>query len=362
MFRLPNAFLLTLLICHLGSPVAPAASGQDDAWIPLFDGQTLNGWTANENPGSWTVQQGALVARGERSHLFFTGPFAGQDYASFKNFEFSAEVMTKPGANSGIYVHTHFQDSGWPAAGYELQVINSNPPADEHGGYIERKMTGSIYAVRNTWKSPVSDNQWFTYRIMVSGKTIRTWINDQLICEYTEPEAPYRPGDKSGRVLGTGTFALQAHDPGSEVHYKNLKVRLLPDTAGSLGEPLQDMELDQLITQLSNANLPLIDLGIVTSDSAKSQEVSTAARRYGLTLGSQFFIEQPFQINDSVVVFRDDDVPVSVEQLQLAQQRGQKIAFTSGGATAIDPEHLKQRLRTMQAAELNWQDLWVPAF
>jgi hypothetical protein len=31
-----------------------------------------------------------------------------------------------------------------------------------------------------------------------------------------------------GRVLSSGTFALQAHDPGSEVRYRNIKVRMLP--------------------------------------------------------------------------------------------------------------------------------------
>jgi len=30
-----------------------------------------------------------------------------------------------------------------------------------------------------------------------------------------------------GWVAG-GTFALQAHDPGSEVHYKNIRVKRLP--------------------------------------------------------------------------------------------------------------------------------------
>ena len=75
---------------------------------------------------------------------------AGDD---FKNFEFSAEVMTSPGANSGIYAHTKWQGPGWPEAGYELQVINSNPPVTGDA-YVEHKMTGSIYAIRSTWKKP----------------------------------------------------------------------------------------------------------------------------------------------------------------------------------------------------------------
>ena len=147
----------------------------------------------------------------------------------FRNFEFQAEVMTSPGANSGIYVHTKWQGPGWPEAGYELQVINSNPPAEKMNGYIEHKMTGSIYAVRNNWQAPVADNVWFNYRIRVVGKTIQTFINDKLICEYAEGPTPFRPKDKKGRLLGSGTFALQAHDPGSIVKYRNMKVRILAE-------------------------------------------------------------------------------------------------------------------------------------
>ena len=152
-------------------------------WIALQDGKTLAGWKAAERPESWVVEDGVFVSRGERSHLFYVGKVGKHD---FRNFEFSADVMTSPGANSGIYVHTKWQGPGWPEAGYELQVINSNPPAEKMNGYIEHKMTGSIYAVRNTWQAPVADNEWFNYRIRVVGKTIQTFINDKLICEYAE--------------------------------------------------------------------------------------------------------------------------------------------------------------------------------
>ena len=121
-----------------------------------------------------------FVTKGDRSHLFYTGPVAHHE---FKNFELALEVMTMPGSNGGIFVHTRMQGPGsFPTVGYELQVINSNPPV-KGNAYVEHKMTGSIYAVRNTWKSPVKDHEWFRYRIKVSGKTIQTFINDVLTCE-----------------------------------------------------------------------------------------------------------------------------------------------------------------------------------
>ncbi len=167
---------------------APRLFAQD--WIPLQDGKSLAGWKPAEHPGTWVFEDGAFVSRGERSHLFYVGKVGKHD---FRNFELSAEVMTSPGANSGIYIHTRLQGPGWPAAGYEMQVINSNPPAERMNGYIEHKMTGSVYAVRNTWVAPARDNEWFTYRIRVVGKTIQSFINDKLICEYAEPENAFRP-------------------------------------------------------------------------------------------------------------------------------------------------------------------------
>ena len=42
-------------------------------------------------------------------------------------------------------------------------------------------------------------------------------------------DSPRRPPAKmEGRVISHGTFALQGHDPGSKVMYKNIKVRVLP--------------------------------------------------------------------------------------------------------------------------------------
>lgn len=252
-----------------------------DGWLPLFNGKSLDGWKASENKGSWKIEDGALVTAGPRSHLFYVGKAKNAD---FKNFEFSADVMTTPNSNSGIYVHTEYQESGWPAKGYELQVVNSTP-AVEPGQYVEHKMTGSIYAIRNVWKTPVSDNQWFNYRIVVQGKTIRTFINGELTAEYTEPAAPWRPQGMVDRVLSSGTFALQCHDPNSKVYYKNIKVKPLPDDLPTPGLPLDDMKLDSLITELSSRNFPLMDLHVHLKNGLTMEDALANARRYGFTYG-----------------------------------------------------------------------------
>ncbi len=322
-----------------------------EEWISLFDGETFSGWKINEQPESWAIEEGAIVTRGERSHLFYDGEVANHD---FKNFVFEAEVMTEPGSNSGIYVHTQFQDEGWPAAGYECQVINSNPAGPSN--YVERKMTGSIYAVRNVWKAPAGDNVWFKYRIQVVGKTIHTYIDGRLICEYTEAEDAWRPDDKKGRVLGSGTFAFQAHDPGSVTRYRNIRVKLLPDDLPTPGIAETDRELDRLLTQFANSNHALIDIGIETPSLDYASRQANESRRWGVTVLHADLNAAP----PSLLLVNDREWAPDVETLKAAKANGCKIVFSSGGDTSLRRERIKARLQAMEAAGLSWESLWVP--
>jgi hypothetical protein len=347
---------LAAVLVSLPSLLLAQAAGQD--WIPLQDGKSLAGWKTAERPESWVVEDGAFVSRGDRSHLFYVGKVAKHD---FRNFELSLDVMTSPGANSGVYVHTKWQGPGWPAAGYELQVINSNPRVDSKDAYVEHKMTGSVYAVRNTWVAPTKDNAWFNYRIRVVGKTIQTFIDDKLVAEYAEaPNAP-RGKDKPGRYLGSGTVALQAHDPASVVKYRNIRVKLLPnDAAPPAGlVPLADRELDELVTWASDINIPLIDLGL-SSPPGDATGFWSDVRRHGLTIASEFPAGALANYPASVVVVVDGASPPNVELLKAARAAGAKVAFSAGGATGVDAARLKARLQAVKAAGLGWKDFWVP--
>lgn len=187
----------------------------DDGFEALFDGRSLAGWKASENSDSWRVSDGKLVCHGPRSHLFFIGadPTKAPNY---KNFHLKAEVLTKPKANSGIYFHTQFQEKGWPAQGHEAQVNNSS------GDPVR---TGSLYNVVKNFDPPAKDDEWFTEEVIVDGNHIVIKVNGKTIVDHMEKA----DSAKDGRRLSSGTFALQAHDPASEVHYRSIKVKRLPD-------------------------------------------------------------------------------------------------------------------------------------
>jgi 3-keto-disaccharide hydrolase len=213
-------FAIALVTCFTISVVASVARAADtpdaDGFIALFDGKSLEGWTPSENKETWHIEDGCLVSGGPRSHLFYSGPVHDHD---FKNFELKADVMTKPGSNSGIYFHTEYQESDWPFHGYEAQVNNT---------HSDWKRTGGLYDVQDIRETPVKDDEWFEYDVSVLDKHIVLKINGQTTVDYTEPEGGPKVKEKPGRMLSHGTIALQGHDPKSKVYFKNVRIKPLP--------------------------------------------------------------------------------------------------------------------------------------
>ena len=203
------AFLLLLASTQL--------SAADKGWTQLFNGKDLTGWKVNENTGTFSVKDGAIVANGPRSHCFYVGDF--HDH-SFKNFELKVDVMTLPGSNGGVYIQTEYQDQGWPAKGFEVQVNNT------YKG--DPRRTASLYQVKDNGSEVAQDNKWFTEDVLAQGDTITIKVDDKLVSEWTQPADWQGTKDSPGRRIGTGTIALQGHDPGSTVYYKNIRIKLLP--------------------------------------------------------------------------------------------------------------------------------------
>lgn len=191
---------------------------KEDGFKTIFDGKSMDGWKVNENKESFKLKEGAIVANGNRSHCFYVG-----DEKPFKNFVQELEVLTKPKSNGGIYFHTKYQDEGWPAQGHECQVNNA-PDKDP-------QKTGGIYHVKKVLVAPAKDDTWFKYTITVDGNRVVTKIDGKVVADYTEDAAALDKDSKieKGRRIGSGTFALQAHDLGSTVMYRNIRVKRLPD-------------------------------------------------------------------------------------------------------------------------------------
>ena len=150
---------------------ALSKSEKADGWKLLFTGNNLNNWKIDKwNPESISVKDGAIKCHGKPSMVYYTGKDK-----EMTDFHFKADVMTKPGSNGGIFFHTKYQDKGW-----------------------------------------------FHYEIIVKGKRVETKVDGKTVVVYNEGQDV-----KGTRKLSKGTIGLQAHDPGSTVLVKNIKVKIL---------------------------------------------------------------------------------------------------------------------------------------
>ncbi len=259
---------------------APSLIRGADDWTPLFDGKSLAGWKPSENQGSWKIVDGTLAADGPRSHLFYTA-------REFRNFELKAEVLTRPGANSGIYFHTGFVEKGWPTAkGFEVQINNSHVG---EGTYRERKKTGSLYGVRNVYQAYARDGEWFEMHIAARGPRVRISVNGTLLVDWIEPEG------WTGNNVGGGLFALQCHDPASKAFFRNILVRELPDE--SIRRPAMD-DVDRELYRLGRDNYPLIDAHVHLKGGLTIEEALAESRRTGIQYGIAVNCGLGFPIHD----------------------------------------------------------------
>lgn len=235
-------FTATILML---AAIAPAADvpRPEPGFVSLFDGKSLDGWKVGENADVFQVRDGMIEMEDTThapAHLFYVGEVNGH---TFKNFDLKVDVMTFPYANSGIYFHTEYQESGWPNHGIECQVNNS---------HSDWRRTGSMWGIANiSWgpetppannqeavtmldKPAVVDNTWYTQEVIYRNGAVTVKLNDKVVLEYKVPEADTEHKLPTGNTwLPQGTFALQGHPPlpgkASKVWFKNIRVKVLPD-------------------------------------------------------------------------------------------------------------------------------------
>jgi hypothetical protein len=181
---------------------------KEEGFVLLFDGKTLNGWTAT-GENHFRVEDGILIADGSLGGgmLYYTGDVGNH---AFKQFEIRMQVLTTAGANSGIYFLTDSQERGYPdATGYEAQIANThkNP-----------RKTGSLYKIVNVSDPPCRDDEWFDYAIRVEGPVITIRVNGETVVEHDTATG--------GRKPHSNAIGIQCHRPAA-VKFRSIRIKKL---------------------------------------------------------------------------------------------------------------------------------------
>lgn len=252
-------FLVVFCIMAFRSPEKSFIQTNAEGWVELINKKDFTGWRSSETKGTWTVTpEGYFQAVGKRSHLFYEGEHLKD---GFKNFELEVQVRTFKLANSGIYFHTEYQETGWPNKGMEIQVNNTHIG---EGDYVELKKMASLYGVRNLYKSFGRDGTWMTLKARVESNHVQIWLNGLKTVDYLQPDKTF-----SVKRLGKGSFALQGHDSLSKMQYRSFKVKRLPDGVQSTtAAPIHGAWHDSLVAW-QGKQFAFIDLNPSVDFSAK---------------------------------------------------------------------------------------------
>lgn len=200
-----NRWYLLAIVAILTGVSATPTMAQEEKWVSLFDGKTLDGWEKIGNDKStWEVKDGALAGSGGASMLVnTTGPY--------KNFRYHAEVMINDKGNSGLYFRTT-RKPGF-TDGYEAQIDST---------HTDPIRTGSLYGMCHVYQQLVKPDTWFTYDLEVRddiwrGRAvtrIKITVDGNELYEYLDFEQTFKEGH----------FAFQQHDPGSHVFIRKVEV------------------------------------------------------------------------------------------------------------------------------------------
>ena len=210
---------------HIANSISPREAAE--GWRLLFNGRNLDGWkslSGRDMSKGWAAENGELVIHAKSG----AGDIVtDQMYGSF---ELKVDFRITKGANGGIKYFINSNGS----VGCEFQILDDDNHPDAKMGFNGNRRLGSLYdLIPGAGWQYVDKYGWNTARIVVRGDKVEHWINGHKIVEYERGNMMWDTivsHSKFARVKGfaadkMGHILLQDHN--DEVHYRNLKIRVL---------------------------------------------------------------------------------------------------------------------------------------
>ena len=184
---------------------------------PLFDGKTLAGWTLRGKAEA-VVEDGVIKLTNGSGSLESDGKYG--------DFILQLEYFTpvRPdgkGINSGVFFRCI---PGETMNGYECQILNK-PGEKDYASFIGTD-TGGIFRRQVGRNVGPKDGEWNYITIAAKGTRMATWVNGIQVTDWNDEREPHK-NPRNGCRTEAGTIQFQGHDPGTEILFRNIRIREL---------------------------------------------------------------------------------------------------------------------------------------
>jgi hypothetical protein len=170
-------------------------------------------------PPEWSVMDGAIHVE--------KGPGQLETTVTYSDFVLQLEVRANAQdennhPNSGVFWRG---DRGGFWTGYESQIRNEYKDGDRSQPVDFG--TGGIYNRQPARRVVSNDNEFFTMTVVASGKHMATWVNGVQMTDFDDTREEGMDARKQAR-LAAGPISLQAHDPTTNLDFRNIRISPLP--------------------------------------------------------------------------------------------------------------------------------------
>ena len=194
----------------------------ETGFMPLFNGQNLDGWIGNKS--SYRAENGMIVVdpKGGGGNLF-----TEKEYG---NFILRFEFQLTPGANNGLGIHAPLEgDAAY--VGKEIQILDNE--AEKYASLEVYQYHGSVYGVmpakRGFLKPP---GEWNQQEVIVQHPRIQVILNGTtiLVGDYLEASKNGTLDQKQhpGLQRSSGHIGFLGH--GDVLYFRNIRIKVLPST------------------------------------------------------------------------------------------------------------------------------------
>ena len=232
----------TGLIAAEPSPNTLTPQEQRDGWKLLWDGQSSAGWRSARSDvfpaHGWHMKDGVLsVLKSDGHEGGEGGDIVTRD--KYSNFELSVDFKITPGANSGIkyFVDSDLNKGPGSSIGLEYQILDDEQHPDAKQGRNGNRTLASVYDLyaASSAKKPKAMGEWNTARIVSRGAHVEHWLNGQKVAEYDRFTDRFRKDVQESKYKAWPGFGewkeghILLQDHGDEVHFRNVKLRVLAE-------------------------------------------------------------------------------------------------------------------------------------